>query len=133
MDYRCRLYRHAESGEQETHLQDHSRGDGARPGETHGVAVVQVRIDADHPRACSSADEYRHQGSVPNLQWLRKRHHASILITDQIEEHIQHLFLEQNEPNLVPPSTLSVCLHYTKGIFSKRGSGSSNTNAGSTW
>jgi ribonuclease G len=45
---------------------------------------------------------------------------ASILITDQIEEHIQHLFLKQNEPNLVLALHPFLYAYYTKGIFSKR-------------
>jgi ribonuclease G len=45
---------------------------------------------------------------------------ASILITDQIEQHIQHLFEKQNEPNLVLALHPFLFAYYSKGIFSKR-------------
>ncbi len=45
---------------------------------------------------------------------------ASILITDQIEQHIQHLFEKQNEPNLVLALHPFLFAYYTKGLFSKR-------------
>jgi ribonuclease G len=45
---------------------------------------------------------------------------ASILITDQIEQHIQHLFEKQNEPNLVLALHPFLHAYYTKGMFSKR-------------
>jgi ribonuclease G len=45
---------------------------------------------------------------------------ASILITDQIEQGIQHLFEKQNEPNLVLALHPFLHAYYSKGIFSKR-------------
>lgn len=45
---------------------------------------------------------------------------ASILITDQIEQHVQHLFEKQNEPNLVLALHPFLHAYYAKGIFSKR-------------
>ena len=45
---------------------------------------------------------------------------ASILITDQIEEHIEHLFVKQNEQNLVLALHSFFYAYYTKGIISKR-------------
>jgi ribonuclease G len=45
---------------------------------------------------------------------------ASILITDQIEEHIEHLFIKQNEQNLVLALHPFLYAYYTKGIISKR-------------
>jgi ribonuclease G len=45
---------------------------------------------------------------------------ASILITDQIEEHIEHLFTKQNEQHLVLALHPFLYAYYTKGIISKR-------------
>lgn len=45
---------------------------------------------------------------------------ASILITDQIEEHIEHLFVKQNEQDLVLALHPFLYAYYTKGIISKR-------------
>jgi ribonuclease G len=45
---------------------------------------------------------------------------ASILITDQIEQGIQHLFEKQNEPNLALALHPFLHSYYSKGIFSKR-------------
>ena len=45
---------------------------------------------------------------------------ASILITDQIEQHIQHLFEKQNESGLVLALHPFLHAYYSKGIFSKR-------------
>jgi ribonuclease G len=45
---------------------------------------------------------------------------ASILITDQIEQHIEHLFVKQNEKQLVLALHPFLYAYYTKGIFSKR-------------
>ncbi len=45
---------------------------------------------------------------------------ASILITDQIEEHIQHLFEKQNESGLVLALHPFLFAYYTKGLFPKR-------------
>src|SRR6185295_3433529 len=45
---------------------------------------------------------------------------ASILITDQIDQHIQHLFEKQNEKNLVLALHPFLYAYYTKGIISKR-------------
>lgn len=45
---------------------------------------------------------------------------ASILVTDQIEEHIDHLFVKQNEKHLVLAVHPFLYAYYTKGIFSKR-------------
>jgi ribonuclease G len=45
---------------------------------------------------------------------------ASILITDQIEQHIEHLFVKQNEKNLVLALHPFLYAYYTRGLFSKR-------------
>jgi ribonuclease G len=45
---------------------------------------------------------------------------ASILITDQIEEHIQHLYEKQNETNLVLAVHPFLYAYYTKGFISKQ-------------
>ncbi len=45
---------------------------------------------------------------------------ASILVTDQIENHIQHLFEKQNETHLVLALHPFLYAYYTKGIISKR-------------
>jgi len=45
---------------------------------------------------------------------------ASILITDQIEQHIEHLFVKQNETELVLALHPFLFAYYTKGIISKR-------------
>jgi ribonuclease G len=45
---------------------------------------------------------------------------ASILITDQIEQHIEHLFVKQNEKELVLALHPFLFAYYTKGIISKR-------------
>jgi ribonuclease G len=45
---------------------------------------------------------------------------ASILITDQIEQSLQHLFEKQNESGLVLALHPFLFAYYTKGIFSKR-------------
>lgn len=45
---------------------------------------------------------------------------ASILITDQIEQHIEHLFVKQNEKELVLALHPFLYAYYTKGIISKR-------------
>ena len=45
---------------------------------------------------------------------------ASILITDQIEQNVQHLFEKQNEPHLVLALHPFLHSYYSKGIFSKR-------------
>jgi ribonuclease G len=45
---------------------------------------------------------------------------ASILITDQIEHHIEHLFVKQNEKELVLALHPFLYAYYTKGIISKR-------------
>lgn len=45
---------------------------------------------------------------------------ASILITDQIEQHVEHLLVKQNEPALVLALHPFLFAYYTKGIFSKR-------------
>lgn len=45
---------------------------------------------------------------------------ASILITDQIEQHIEHLFVKQNETELVLALHPFLYAYYTKGIISKR-------------
>jgi ribonuclease G len=45
---------------------------------------------------------------------------ASILITDQIENSLQHLFEKQNESGLVLALHPFLFAYYTKGIFSKR-------------
>jgi ribonuclease G len=45
---------------------------------------------------------------------------ASILITDQIEEHLDHLLIKQNESNLVLALHPFLYAYYTKGIISKR-------------
>lgn len=45
---------------------------------------------------------------------------ASILITDLIELHLDHLFIKQNESNLVLALHPFLYAYYTKGILSKR-------------
>src|SRR6185369_3791872 len=45
---------------------------------------------------------------------------ASILITDQIEEYIQHLYEKQNEKHLVLALHPFLFAYYTKGFISKR-------------
>ena len=45
---------------------------------------------------------------------------ASILITDKIEQHIEHLFVKQNETELVLALHPFLYAYYTKGIISKR-------------
>lgn len=45
---------------------------------------------------------------------------ASILITDLIEQHLEHLFVTQNESNLVLALHPFLFAYYTKGIVSKR-------------
>lgn len=45
---------------------------------------------------------------------------ASILITDQIEQHIEHLFVKQNEKELVLALHPFLYAYYTKGFISKR-------------
>jgi ribonuclease G len=45
---------------------------------------------------------------------------ASILITDQIEQHIEHLFVKQNERDMVLALHPFLFAYYTKGIISKR-------------
>src|SRR5258706_3743413 len=45
---------------------------------------------------------------------------ASILVTDQIEKHIQHLFEKQNEKQLVLALHPFLYAYYTKGLISKR-------------
>jgi ribonuclease G len=45
---------------------------------------------------------------------------ASILVTDQIEQHIEHLFVKQNEKELVLALHPFLFAYYTKGIISKR-------------
>jgi ribonuclease G len=45
---------------------------------------------------------------------------ASILVTDQIEQHIQHLFEKQNEGHLVLALHPFLYAYYTTGIISKR-------------
>ncbi len=45
---------------------------------------------------------------------------ASILITDQIELHLDHLLIKQNESNLVLALHPFLYAYYTKGIISKR-------------
>ncbi len=45
---------------------------------------------------------------------------ASILVTDQIENHIQHLFEKQNEKQLVLALHPFLYAYYNKGIISKR-------------
>lgn len=45
---------------------------------------------------------------------------ATILVTDQIEEHVQHLFEKQNEKSLVLALHPFLYAYYTKGFFSKR-------------
>jgi ribonuclease G len=45
---------------------------------------------------------------------------ASILVTDQIESNIQHLFEKQNEKKLVLSLHPFLYAYYTKGIISKR-------------
>ena len=45
---------------------------------------------------------------------------ATILVTDQIEEHVQHLFEKQNEKSLVLALHPFLFAYYTKGLISKR-------------
>ncbi|MCE7862295.1 MAG: Rne/Rng family ribonuclease [Bacteroidetes bacterium CHB5] len=45
---------------------------------------------------------------------------ATILITDQIEQHLDHLFIKQNETNLALALHPFLYAYYTKGIISKR-------------
>ncbi len=45
---------------------------------------------------------------------------ATILVTDQIEEHVRHLFEKQNEKSLVLALHPFLYAYYTKGFFSKR-------------
>lgn len=45
---------------------------------------------------------------------------ATILVTDQIEEHVQHLFNKQNESSLVLALHPFLHAYYTKGFISKR-------------
>ncbi len=45
---------------------------------------------------------------------------ASILVTDQIDNHLQHLLVKQNEANLVLAVHPFLYAYYTKGIFSHR-------------
>lgn len=45
---------------------------------------------------------------------------ASILITDQIEQHIEHLFVKQNEKDLVLALHPFLYAYYTRGLLSKR-------------
>ncbi len=45
---------------------------------------------------------------------------ASILITDLIEQHLEHLFVTQNESNLLLALHPFLFAYYTKGIVSKR-------------
>lgn len=45
---------------------------------------------------------------------------ASILVTDQIEQHIEHLFIKQNEKHLVLAVHPFLHAYYTKGVISKR-------------
>ena len=45
---------------------------------------------------------------------------ATILITDLIEQNVQHLFEKQNEPHLVLALHPFLHAYYSKGIFSKR-------------
>ncbi|MGB4843950.1 MAG: ribonuclease E/G, partial [Ferruginibacter sp.] len=45
---------------------------------------------------------------------------ASILITDLIERHLEHLFVKQNENKLVLALHPFLYAYYTKGIISKR-------------
>lgn len=45
---------------------------------------------------------------------------ATILVTDQIEEHVHHLFEKQNEKSLVLALHPFLYAYYTKGLFSKR-------------
>ena len=45
---------------------------------------------------------------------------ASILVTDQIEEHVKHLFEKQNEKSLVLALHPFLYAYYTKGFISKR-------------
>lgn len=45
---------------------------------------------------------------------------ASILVTDQIDAHLQHLLVKQNEANLVLAVHPFLYAYYTKGIFSHR-------------
>lgn len=45
---------------------------------------------------------------------------ASILVTDQIEQTVEHLFTKQNEKGLVLAVHPFLFAYYTKGLFSKR-------------
>jgi ribonuclease G len=45
---------------------------------------------------------------------------ASILVTDQIEKNVDHLFAKQNEKNLVLALHPFLYAYYTKGIISQR-------------
>lgn len=45
---------------------------------------------------------------------------ASILVTDQIEHHVQHLFVKQNEKHLVMAVHPFLHAYYSQGIISKR-------------
>ena len=45
---------------------------------------------------------------------------ASILVTDQIEQTVDHLFVKQNEKSLVLAVHPFLFAYYTKGVFSKR-------------
>jgi len=45
---------------------------------------------------------------------------ASILVTDQIEQHIEHLFLKQNESRLTLALHPFLYAYYTSGFFSKQ-------------
>jgi ribonuclease G len=45
---------------------------------------------------------------------------ASILVTDQIEQHIEHLFMKQNEKHLVLALHPFLYAYYTRGLISKQ-------------
>jgi ribonuclease G len=45
---------------------------------------------------------------------------ASILVTDQIEQHIEHLFMKQNEKDLVLALHPFLYAYYTRGLISKQ-------------
>ena len=45
---------------------------------------------------------------------------ATILVTDQIEEHVHHLFIKQNEKSLILALHPFLHAYYTKGFLSKR-------------
>ena len=45
---------------------------------------------------------------------------ASILVTDQIEKNVEHLFAKQNEKNLALALHPFLYAYYTKGFFSQR-------------